>query len=726
MKKTHFCIILFFLSCISCFSLEKEIVFPVEGFLTPESNTVNVEAKWNENWFGEKSSKIYNHNLARICAVLSEVSYVDVEKSPKENALLDCYKALGVSEKNIELHYILDSSNSMWGNDQCAFSFAFKEITGNYGKKNLVFVVVRGTPLSCNEWISNLNISDSTEEMQEFHEGFLRSSKQLENAFIAFLLKNKIDIEDCFLLITGHSRGGGVANLFAMELYETELFKTDNIYAYTFACPNVTSRNDCGDEKFSYIWNIVNAEDLVTFLPMNIGQWKYGKYGQIKTLVNSWNVDETFFDKILLPGMNEFYSLFLKRNFSPFKSGPFFPVQVATIISTLNESVHSYYSGITSLRNPAESAVKKIFPETFGESSENQSGKNALQRFTEIARTIGRWIFTQIGVDMDNFINSIVDMHSMEGYLSCVLSAKEYFIFSEQEFSLFYIESNCDAGIFDEEGICRASILDGSVNFSMVHPPVAASSILPGTFCTGFPGNGKFYFVLSKESLIPTSLDVKHCRYSSSGKNIYEEIPFKVAQSMRNIYVCKVNESFNSHKPAEFSKTKRKDWEKILSDAQLQKTNRFGVSGDISFASNGTAALGVHAGLPGIYGSLLIGFNTSNPGRSWEIGCGIGNRCSLIGKILLDSEFYANVFMASGSEFETDSKKANLVPDFRFTASIRPRHNLSFYAGLNLELHISGFNDAAFDSKYRFTGAEVMETNGKFNIIPNVQVGVKF
>ena len=44
-------------------------------------------------------------------------------------------------------------------------------------------------------------------------------------------------------------------------------------------------------------------------------------------------------------------------------------------------------------------------------------------------------------------------MHSMEGYLSWVLSAEEDFIFSEQECSLFYIESICDAGIFDEEGI---------------------------------------------------------------------------------------------------------------------------------------------------------------------------------------------------------------------------------------------------------------------------------
>ena len=111
--------------------------------------------------------------------------------------------------------------------------------------------------------------------------------------------------EICFW-VTGHSMGGGVANLVAASLVYGECGgNADNVYCYTFAAPNTFYRTDSHYEKlteiipgenvtgkyaepkgikYRCIFNIVNDDDFVPKLPMEECEWtKYGRVA-IKSL----------------------------------------------------------------------------------------------------------------------------------------------------------------------------------------------------------------------------------------------------------------------------------------------------------------------------------------------------------------------------------------------------------------------------------------------------------
>lgn len=114
------------------------------------SGVMEVPLEFDERWFSQ-SSFCYSHEIARLACFFSDSSYADVLGNRGGNLLKKNYSLLGIKEKDMEFHYNVDYSDSIWGNDQCAYSFASKEIDGADGKRNLIFLVVRGTPLNANE-----------------------------------------------------------------------------------------------------------------------------------------------------------------------------------------------------------------------------------------------------------------------------------------------------------------------------------------------------------------------------------------------------------------------------------------------------------------------------------------------------------------------------------------------------------------------------------------------
>ena len=119
--------------------------------------------------------------------------------------------------------------------------------------------------------------------------GFIDDNNKIKSEY-----KNKI----CFW-VTGHSMGGGVANLVAANLIDRGY--KDNVYCYTFASPNTFYLND--NTKTNYtephgvryrcIFNIVNEDDFVPALPMEQCNWtKYGRVAKVSfndSFKNSFN-----------------------------------------------------------------------------------------------------------------------------------------------------------------------------------------------------------------------------------------------------------------------------------------------------------------------------------------------------------------------------------------------------------------------------------------------------
>ena len=157
------------------------------------------------------------------------------------------------------------------------YTFTEREQTPEYGsgvafaisrKGNTVFTVIRGS-VGC-EWYSNFHIGE-----KESHAGFLSASEFVVGKIREYLRENRLEDKDVSLMITGHSRGGAVANLAAKEFIDSGDF--DTVIAYTFASPNTTTSKAAHDYKYSSIYNIENPEDFICSIPPE--SWGFTKYG---------------------------------------------------------------------------------------------------------------------------------------------------------------------------------------------------------------------------------------------------------------------------------------------------------------------------------------------------------------------------------------------------------------------------------------------------------------
>lgn len=739
---------LFFFFSAALLSAEK-ITFPVRSLVTAEEDAVPVETEWDERWFGENPAEIYNHGIARIAAILAAVSYEDKETDKETNLLRQCYRALGIPQELIEMHYDIDYDDPVLGNNQAAFSFASRQIQSSSGKQPLVFVAIRGTPLSANEWISNINISDTTHTDNEYHEGFLKTTSTVKNALIAYLFKHKIDIENCYLLITGHSRGAAIANLLAMQLGDSRLFNTDNIYAYTFASPNVTTDINADDVRYGFIWNIVNAEDIVPSVPPNYKEWRYTKYGRTKVIANEWNKDPDRYEQTYLPAMNIYFRQFMHRDYCPFTTGPFVPSQVSMILTGINKNVYSFYNGIRSLHSKAAAAFWRVFPPktekeraAAAESMENTDEKDnsiidekSMQEVQKADKTnkqgalfsaLTKWCYRNFGVDAGYILNCFSDMHAMETYLSWIMSADEDELYSEIGTNLILFKGSGDYAVIDSSGNTVASILDGNVDFSKIKTPVAANSLLQGQVSIGIPSNQNLKIVASKESIFPTQLKVSIQHFDAAGVYLGETKSVSIYPYNRRIYECEAEGQSLDLNNIDFAKATGKEARIARKASGLENKTSFKLRGELSLSTSGTFNAGIHTGSNIFYGTVLLGHNAVKMGRSLELSPGIGHQSILVGRLLLDTQIFSNFFYAVSDEIE-DGTRLNLVPSARFSLSFKPRLRIQLFAALNLELHISDFNDTAFDNSYRVKATGQTKTvSSKLHTVPNFSFGIKF
>lgn len=166
--------------------------------------------------------------------------------------------------------------------------------------KQLVVVVVRGS-VTYADWAMNLATQFNTEN-DKFYDGMEMVYNSLYGyddctecngsdancACNGYLALN--GITDPVFLVTGHSLGAAIANLLAERLnsetapneneIQSNTTATDdglilgkeNIYAYTFATPNVVDTSISGEEKIKYsnIFNILNTNDVVPCVPRTL------------------------------------------------------------------------------------------------------------------------------------------------------------------------------------------------------------------------------------------------------------------------------------------------------------------------------------------------------------------------------------------------------------------------------------------------------------------------
>ena len=266
-----------------------------------KESTTNVSVLWGLDYFrdnGIYSSRNYNPDLALASAVLSAAAYGNTEYSvAHDDYISGALRTLGLDVDDRDFYY--NPSNP---EDGIACAIAKKASDGF----DLVVIVIRGTVGK--EWYGDFNIGEN----DETHVSFENAKNTVQG--ILTLFKNNYNLgsggRPIKYLVTGHSRGAAVANLLAKDL--TDNFGASNVYAYTFATPNVTKKYNTY-VSYRNIFNLVNAEDFVPFMPLPIQGWSYSKYGTTLAFPSSGLYGEPSLSTPLIEMQSNFTNITGKR-----------------------------------------------------------------------------------------------------------------------------------------------------------------------------------------------------------------------------------------------------------------------------------------------------------------------------------------------------------------------------------------------------------------------------
>lgn len=228
------------------------------------------EIKTKKNGFQKKKDVVVSYDKSfKDIINHKDKDFFNTSKISKDSLKVYNFKHLGVNDHNA---------------DNVAFAIMLRENGDNSAD---VFVVIRGT--YNNEWQGNTEITGTEyNEACKEHENFQKASDSIKSTIKKYVKQYCLDYDNVNLIITGHSRGAAVANLYAKEatdsingVYNDSIPSFSSVTAYTFATPNVAIYDD-SMENYNNIYNFCFEEDIVPTVPLTnpVNGWGYWKYGK--------------------------------------------------------------------------------------------------------------------------------------------------------------------------------------------------------------------------------------------------------------------------------------------------------------------------------------------------------------------------------------------------------------------------------------------------------------
>ena len=216
------------------------------------SGTLNPSAPVNSTGINCSKGRDFSLEEAKEYINLCSLAY-------EETSLRDALSTMGYGD----FSYILRNQESSHGS-----GIAFGTGCKKQGDITKVILVFRGTHKG--EWYSNFSIGEGVE-----HSGFSAATDFAEEEIKAYIKNHCTDEKTTDIIITGHSRGGAVANLLAKRLIDEGTYKS--VTACTFASPCTTRSESAKSDRYKSIYNLLNPEDFICYIPLE--KWDYTRYG---------------------------------------------------------------------------------------------------------------------------------------------------------------------------------------------------------------------------------------------------------------------------------------------------------------------------------------------------------------------------------------------------------------------------------------------------------------
>ena len=218
---------------------------------------------YDDNYFLKWNSSNNNWKLASLSMLASATAY---KKSYADTLIQKC---------GFKNHKYYSAKSDLWNHNKVSFEVAYRKVHNTY----IVAVWVQGSRgifKHPSDWISNFEVGRFGDiAIMKAHKGFADSEAYMTKKINSYL-KNKVKLDKSGkvkIWITGHSRGGAIANIYAKRM--NKLIDKSNVFAYTFASPKVKVGKIKDKTNYSNIFNYVNKNDLVPALPP--GYKRYGR-----------------------------------------------------------------------------------------------------------------------------------------------------------------------------------------------------------------------------------------------------------------------------------------------------------------------------------------------------------------------------------------------------------------------------------------------------------------
>ena len=230
-------------------------------------------------WIKSSVSRQPDREMMDMSVSLSASSYHKAQ-------ILDVYQQIGFTTVDV---YNYQRQATYQDPDFVAYTVASKDVEINGERVRVYVVAIRGS-MENDEWFSNFNLGENGQH----HDGYYKATKEIYNTLMQeYFEKDGLDAVHRKILITGHNRGAAIANYLAGQLTDDSMDQGmivyENIYAYTFGCPNV-SRN--AGLSYQNIFNINYEGDWYCLFPLS--EWAYYRYGKTITIQANEDFYTTF------------------------------------------------------------------------------------------------------------------------------------------------------------------------------------------------------------------------------------------------------------------------------------------------------------------------------------------------------------------------------------------------------------------------------------------------